>query len=118
MAAPDLDRVKNAVDAPVTSAPGPAVDVDAADLTTERWVLRDLVSSTAGPGTCGAMVCRTHGTSLFDRDRKLGPPVASDRPVFGVSRQGSGDRTICRIISSPVAHGLPWRWTAADPTAL
>ena len=51
MAAPDLDGVKNAVNAPLTSAPGPAVAVDTADLTTERWVLTDLVSSASIPGT-------------------------------------------------------------------
>lgn len=73
VAAPDLDRVRIAVDSPITSAPGPAVDVDAADLTTERWVLRDLVSSTAGPGTSWAMVRRTHGTIQFDRDGKFVP---------------------------------------------
>lgn len=100
VAAPDLDRVKIVVDDPGTNAPGPPVDVGATDLTIECWVRGDLASNTAGPITCGSNVDWINGNILIDRDRfnqdrKFGLSFGAGRPVFGVSGQGSGDRTIC-----------------------
>lgn len=98
--APDLDRVKIPVDDPATNLPGPAADIGAADLTIECWVRGDLTSNAAGPITCGNNVDWINGNILIDRDRfnqdrKFGLSFGAGSPVFGVSGQGTGDRTIC-----------------------
>ena len=99
-AAPGLDRVAIRIDDPATNALGPPVDVGASDFTIELWMKAAAAENTAGAVTCGANINWIFGNVLVDRDRynqdrKFGLSLADGRPVFGVSGDGTGDRTIC-----------------------
>jgi glucose/arabinose dehydrogenase len=96
----DLDRVKIAVDDPANSDPGPPVDVGAADFTIEFWMKAAAADNTAAPVACGANADWITGNVVVDRDRsgadrKFGVSIAGGTLVFGVSGDGTGDRTIC-----------------------
>jgi hypothetical protein len=100
VAAPDQDRVKIRVDDPANSNPGPPADVGATDFTLEFWMRAQAENNTAGTVSCGANVNWIYGNIIVDRDRynqdrKFGLSIAGGRLVFGVSGNGTGDRTIC-----------------------
>jgi len=95
----DVDRVKIPVDDPADSSPGPPADVGAGDFTLELWLKAD-AANTAATVSCGANIDWINGNILVDRDRynqdrKFGISLAGGRAVFGVSGDGTGDRTIC-----------------------
>jgi len=96
----DIDRVKIRVDDPANSLPGPPADVGAADFTIEFWMRAFASENTAPPVACGANIDWIYGNIVIDRDRynqdrKFGLSIAGGVPVFGVSGDGTGDRTLC-----------------------
>ena len=96
----NVDRVRIRVDDPATSLPGPRLDVGAGDFTIELWVKGTLVGNTAPAIACGANVSWINGNVVLDRDRfnqdrKFGLSFGNGRAVFGVSGNGTGDRTVC-----------------------
>ncbi|MBK8258929.1 MAG: LamG domain-containing protein [Polyangiaceae bacterium] len=97
----DIDRVKIQVDKlPPDNTPGPPVDVGATDFTIEFWMRAAAGDNTAAPVDCGANVAWINGNIVVDRDRynqdrKWGLSIAGGKFVFGVSGNGTGDRTIC-----------------------
>jgi hypothetical protein len=96
----DIDRVKIRVDDPANSNPGPPADVGATDFTIEFWMKGSAAENTSGAVTCGSNVNWIYGNIIVDRDRynqdrKFGLSIAGGRLVFGVSGNGTGDRTIC-----------------------
>lgn len=98
--APDLDRVKIPVDDPSNTLPGPPVDVGATDFTIEFWMKASASENSAAAVSCGANVNWIYGNIVFDRDRynqdrKFGISIAGGKIAFGVSGDGTGDRTIC-----------------------
>ncbi len=99
-AAPGKDRVKIRIDDPSNSLSGPPADVGATDFTIEFWIKGFAAENTSAPQTCGANVNWIYGNIVFDRDRynqdrKFGISIAGGKPIFGVSGDGTGDRTIC-----------------------
>ncbi|GIV00573.1 MAG: hypothetical protein KatS3mg014_2188 [Actinomycetota bacterium] len=96
----DIDRVKIRIDDPTDAEPGPPADVGATDFTIELW-LRARASENPAPRIrCGENVDWIYGNIVLDRDRynqdrKFGISIAGGRVVFGVSGDGTGDRTIC-----------------------
>lgn len=106
----DIDRIKIAIDDPANALPGPPADVGATDFTIEFWMKAKAVENTAPPVACGSNVDWILGNIVLDRDRynqdrKFGLSIAGGVLVFGVSGDGSGDRTICG--ATPV---LDARW--------
>ena len=102
--APDQDRVKIRIDDPANSLPGPPADVGATDFTIEFWMKASAADNTAGPVACGANINWIYGNIVFDRDRysqdrKFGLSIAGGNFVFGVTGDGTGDRTICAVTS-------------------
>ena len=100
----DVDRVKIRVDDPVTTLPGPAIDVGGADFTLEFWLKGAPGGNAAAAVTCGANAAWVNGNVVVDRDRynqdrKFGVSIAGGRMVFGVSGAGTGDRTLCGTTS-------------------
>ncbi len=100
VAAPDLDRVKIQIDDPTNTNPGPPADVGATDFTLEFWMKASAAENTAGAVICGNNTNWISGNIVFDRDRfnqdrKYGLSIAGGSFVFGVSGNGTGDRTIC-----------------------
>ncbi len=100
----DVDRVKIRVDDPATVQPGPPVDVGAGDFTIEFWIKAQAADNAAPAVTCGANVAWIGGNVVLDRDRfnqdrKFGVSLANGRVVFGVSGNGTGDRTICGAVN-------------------
>jgi concanavalin A-like lectin/glucanase superfamily protein len=98
--APDADRVKIRIDNP----PGPPADVGATDFTLEFWMKAAAAENGAAAVTCGPNINWIYGNIVFDRDRfnrdrKFGLSIAGGRFVFGVSGDGTGDRTICGVTS-------------------
>jgi len=96
--APDRDRVKIRIDNP----PGPPADVGATDFTLEFWMQALASENTAGPVQCGANHEWIYGNIVFDRDRynqdrKFGLSIAGGQFVFGVTGDGTGERTICGV---------------------
>jgi glucose/arabinose dehydrogenase len=96
----DIDRVKIRVDDPSNSLPGPPADVGATDFTVEFWMKANAAENTAPSVACGANVNWRFGNVVVDRDRynqdrKFGVAIGDGRLVFGVSGQGTGDRTVC-----------------------
>src|SRR5262245_48589132 len=96
----DTDRVKVPIDDPGNSNPGPPADVGAADFTIEFWMRASSAENPAGPVRCGTNANWRSGHVLVDRDRfghdrKFGVSIAGGTVVFGVSGDGTGDRTIC-----------------------
>lgn len=96
----DIDRVKIRVDDPTDEEPGPPADVGATDFTIEFWLRARAAENAAGRVRCGANVNWIYGNIVLDRDRynqdrKFGISIAGGRVVFGVSGDGTGDRTIC-----------------------
>lgn len=107
--APDLDRVKIQIDEPGNDDPGPPADVGATDFTIELWLKANAADNTAGPVACGSNINWILGNIVLDRDRynqdrKFGLSIAGGNVVFGVSGDGTGDRTICG--SAGVLDGL------------
>jgi hypothetical protein len=89
-----IDRVKISINPPVPA------DVGAEDFTLEFWMKANALQNTAGAVSCGANIGWINGNIVFDRDRygqdrKFGLSIAGGKFVFGVSGQGTGDRTIC-----------------------
>ena len=96
----DIDRVKIPIDDPASSLPGPPADVGAGDFTLEFWMCAPPGENGAPAVTCGENIAWINGNIVFDRDRynqdrKFGLSIAGGRLVFGVSGDGTGDRTIC-----------------------
>lgn len=96
----DIDRVKIRVDDPETVAPGPPADVGATDVTIELWLRGDLADNPAGDIGCGWNYEWIYGNIVLDRDRynqsrAFGLSLGAGRPVFGVSGDGSRERTVC-----------------------
>jgi hypothetical protein len=96
----DVDRVKIRVDDPATTQPGPPADVGATDFTIEFWMRARASENGAQSVQCGANVAWINGNVVVDRDRysqdrKWGISIAGGRVVWGVSGQGTGDRTYC-----------------------
>lgn len=98
--APDQDRVKIQIDDPTNSNPGPPADIGATDFTLEFWMKAAAGDNPAGGQSCGANINWIFGNIVFDRDRynqdrKFGLSLAGGLLIFGVSGDGTGDRTIC-----------------------
>jgi glucose/arabinose dehydrogenase len=96
----DVDRVKIRVDDPANALPGGPVDVGATDFTVEFWIRASAADNIAGAVVCGANNAWINGNIVVDRDRfnqdrKFGVSIAGGVVVFGVSGNGTGDRTIC-----------------------
>ncbi len=96
----DIDRVKIAIDDPATAAAGPPADVGMADFTIEFWMKANAADDPAPAVSCGSNVAWRNGHVVVDRDRlgldrKFGVSIAGGAVVFGVSGDGTGDRTIC-----------------------
>ena len=94
------DQVRVPIDDPADSRPGPPVDVGSTDFTIEFWMRAAAAENTAGSVSCGTNSDWKTGNVLVDRDRsgldrKFGVSVAGGTVVFGVSGDGTGDRTIC-----------------------
>lgn len=97
--APDLDRVKIAIDAVGDSLPGPPADLGATDFTIEFWMKALAAENTASGVSCGDNLAWINGNIVVDRDRfnqgrKFGISIAGGSLVFGVSTD-SADRTVC-----------------------
>ncbi|MFN0152417.1 MAG: LamG-like jellyroll fold domain-containing protein [bacterium] len=110
----DIDRVKIRVDDPENSLPGPPADVGAADFTIEFWMRALAAENTAPAVACGANINWILGNIVIDRDRynqdrKFGLSIAGGVLVFGVSGNGTGDRTLCG--TTDVFNGV-WRHVA------
>lgn len=100
VAAPDLDRVKIRIDDESNSLPGPPADVGASDFTVELWLKARAADNKAASVSCGSNINWIYGNIVVDRDRygqdrKFGLSLAGGQLVFGVSGDGTGDRTIC-----------------------
>ncbi|MBK6767308.1 MAG: LamG domain-containing protein [bacterium] len=98
---PDVDRVKIRVDDETNSLPGPVVDVGAMDFTIEFW-MKASPDNDQPAVACGANINWIYGNIMLDRDRynqdrKFGLSIAGDKLIFGVSGDGTGDRTICGV---------------------
>jgi glucose/arabinose dehydrogenase len=123
----DVDRVKVRVDDPANALPGPPVDVGAGDFTIEFWIKPPPGFNTAPAVVCGANVAWINGNVVIDRDRfnqdrKFGVSLAAGRVVFGMSGNGTGDRTICGTtdlrddqwhhvaVQRRRSDGLLWLW--------
>ncbi|HWZ84754.1 MAG TPA: PQQ-dependent sugar dehydrogenase [Thermoanaerobaculia bacterium] len=96
----DIDRVKIAVDDPANANPGPPADVGAADFTLEFWMKAAAADNTTAAIACGANKNWKNGNVVLDRDRTgadrtFGVAIAGGKIVFGVSGDGTGDRTLC-----------------------
>jgi hypothetical protein len=96
----DIDRVKIRIDDPATSTPGPPADVGATDFTLEFWMKATAAENPAPAVSCGANNNWIYGNIVFDRDRynqdrAFGLSLAGGRWAFGVSGDGTGERTIC-----------------------
>ena len=96
----DIDRVKIRVDDPATSLPGPPADLGATDFTLEFWLKARAGENAAPPIACGFNINWIYGNIVFDRDRynqdrKFGLSLGDGRLAFGVSGDGTGDRTVC-----------------------
>ncbi len=96
----EVDRVKISVDDPANANPGPPADVGAGDFTLEFWMKAAAADNTAPAVSCGANTSWVEGNVVVDRDRagadrKFGVAIAGGVVVFGVSGDGTGDRTIC-----------------------
>ncbi len=96
----NVDRVRIRVDDPATSLPGPRLDVGAGDFTIELWAKGTLAGNGAPAIACGANANWINGNVVLDRDRfnqdrKLGVSFGNGRVAFGVSGNGTDDRTIC-----------------------
>jgi Concanavalin A-like lectin/glucanases superfamily len=97
--APNQDRVKIRIDNPAVPA-----DVGATDFTLEFWMKAIASENTAGALSCGADHNWIYGNIVFDRDRynqdrEFGLSIANGRFIFGVSGNGTGERTICGATS-------------------
>jgi hypothetical protein len=100
VAAPGADRVKIRVDDPEDGEPGPPVDVGATDFTIEWWMRAMAAEDPAPAVSCGDNVEWIRGNIVVDRDRynqdrKWGVSIAGGEVVWGVSGDGTGDRTLC-----------------------
>lgn len=98
--APDQDRVKIRIDDPTNSDSGPPADIGAEDFTIEFWMKASLTDNTSSVTSCGTNINWIYGNIIIDRDRynqdrKFGLSVAGGYLIFGVSGNGTGDRTIC-----------------------
>ncbi len=96
----DIDRVKIAIDDPLTTSPGPPVDVGAGDFTVELWIKANAAENTAPAVACGANVSWRNGNVVIDRDRlnldrKFGVSIAGAKVVFGISGDTTGSLTLC-----------------------
>lgn len=96
----DIDRVKIPIDDPKTNTAGPPADIGAIDFTLEFWMKGLASENPAASVQCGSNINWIYGHIVFDRDRynqdrKYGLSIAGGRFVFGVSGDGTGDRTIC-----------------------
>jgi glucose/arabinose dehydrogenase len=100
----DIDRVKIRIDDPLTTPSGTPADVGAGDFTVEFWLKASAAENTAPPVVCGANQAWTAGNVVVDRDRmgadrKFGIAIAGGKVVFGVSGDGTGNRTVCSLSS-------------------
>ncbi len=100
----DIDRVKIPIDDPATNLPGPPADIGATDFTLEFWMRATAADNRAAAVSCGDNIAWINGNVIVDRDRfnqdrKFGLSVAGGRLVFGVSGDGTGNRTICGSIN-------------------
>ncbi len=100
----DIDRVKIRIDDPASTTGAFPADIGAADITLEFWLRARAADNTAGAVTCGANVAWINGNVVIDRDRynqdrKFGLSLGAGRVVFGVSGDGTGDRTLCGTTS-------------------
>ena len=88
--APDLDRVKIAIDNPQDNNPGPPADVGSSDFTIEFWMRAATSGNDADEETCGdGWYSWIYGNILFDRDRyaqgrAFGISLTAGRVTFGV----------------------------------
>jgi len=95
-----VDRVKIRIDDPSTDAPGPAVDVGAADFTVEFWMRALPGENPSDAVECGANANWIYGNIVIDRDRhtqsrEYGISLAGGKLVFGVRAGLDEPFTIC-----------------------
>ena len=100
VAAPDQDRIKIQIDEVGNNNPGPPVDVGSEDFTIEFWMKAAASDNTAPTQSCGSNIDWIYGNIIIDRDRfnqdrKYGISIVGGKIIFGVSGDGTGDRTIC-----------------------
>lgn len=98
--APDQDRVKIPIDDPGNNNPGPPADIGSQDFTIEFWLKGNGTDNPSSSTNCGANINWIYGNIILDRDRynqdrKFGVSVAGGFLIFGVSGDGTGNRTIC-----------------------
>ncbi len=96
----DIDRVRIPVDNPADANPGPPADVGAADFTIEFWMKAAAADNTGGAVACGPNVNWKNGNVVIDRDRSgvdrnFSVSIGGGKIVFGLSGDGTGDRTVC-----------------------
>ncbi len=97
----DTDRVKIRLDdSTLPDDPGPPADIGSEDFTLEFWLKGAAADNDAAAQTCGENINWINGNIVIDRDRynqdrKFGLSIAGGVPIFGVSGDGTGDRTIC-----------------------
>jgi glucose/arabinose dehydrogenase len=100
-----IDRVKIRI-----ADPGPPADVGDGDFTLEFWMKAAASENTAPAVSCGQDVSWRHGNAVIDRDRfnqgrSFGVSIAGGRVAFGVSGDGTGDRTLCGL-----SNVLDYEW--------
>ena len=112
----DLDRVKVAIDDPVTTVPGPPSDVGNADFTLEWWMKAPAGENPAALPACGADDSWRRGNVIIDRDRfnqngDYGVSLGGGRIAFGVTGSDGTQRTLCG--STSLADGA-WHHVAVQ----
>ena len=94
-----MDRIRVPIDDPANSLPGSPADVGGTDFTIEFWMRATAADNPAPSVSCGANANWLQGHLIVDRDRpgdrRFGVSIANGRVVFGVSGDGTGDRTLC-----------------------
>ena len=99
-----------------TSSAASAANVGSSDFTIELWMRGTASDNLSARVTCGGNAAWTEGRILVDRDRlgrdrRFGVSIAGATVVFGVSGDGTGDRTLCG--TRPVLDDA-WHHIAVD----
>ncbi|HLE49144.1 MAG TPA: LamG-like jellyroll fold domain-containing protein [Patescibacteria group bacterium] len=93
-----LDRIKIPING--QNSESTAADIGDTDFTLEFWMRAKSADNTSSSVACGTNDNWIFGNIVIDRDRfnqdrKFGLSIAGGKLVFGVSGNGTGNRTIC-----------------------